>query len=141
MSFRFRKRIKIAPGLHINLSKGWPSLSIRGHGATSPGSVAATTIPEILRQSSADKIDLLKLDIEGAELELFSCGSDVWLGHVRLLVLELHDRFRPGCAQALYTAANGRPFTQEIRGETLFIRFRESCSSPPLKKNCEPVAQ
>ena len=94
-----------------------------------------------LRQSSADKIDLLKLDIEGAELELFSCGSDVWLGHVRLLVLELHDRFRPGCAQALYTAANGRPFTQEIRGETLFIRFRESCTSPPLKKNCEPVAQ
>jgi hypothetical protein len=34
MSFRFHGRIKIAPGLAINLTKGWPSLSIGGHGAT-----------------------------------------------------------------------------------------------------------
>ncbi len=34
MSFRFHRRIKIAPGLAINLSKGWPSLSIGGHGTT-----------------------------------------------------------------------------------------------------------
>jgi hypothetical protein len=34
MSFRFHKRIKIAPGIHMNLSKGWPSLSIGGRGAT-----------------------------------------------------------------------------------------------------------
>src|ERR1700675_2150728 len=34
MSFRFQRRIKIAPGLAINLSKGWPSLSIGGHGTT-----------------------------------------------------------------------------------------------------------
>ena len=34
MSFRFRERIQIAPGLAINLSKGWPSLSIGGEGAT-----------------------------------------------------------------------------------------------------------
>jgi hypothetical protein len=34
MSFRFRKRIKIVPGPAVNLSKGWPSLSIGGHEAT-----------------------------------------------------------------------------------------------------------
>ena len=34
MGFRFRKRNKIVPGLSINLSKGWPSLSIGGHGVT-----------------------------------------------------------------------------------------------------------
>jgi hypothetical protein len=34
MSFRFRKRIKIVPGFAINLSKGGPSLTIGGHGAT-----------------------------------------------------------------------------------------------------------
>ena len=34
MSFRFRRRIKIAPGLAINLNKGCPSLSVGGHGAT-----------------------------------------------------------------------------------------------------------
>jgi Protein of unknown function (DUF4236) len=30
MGFKFRKRKKITPGLSINLSKGWPSLSIGG---------------------------------------------------------------------------------------------------------------
>jgi hypothetical protein len=34
MRFRFRKRDKIAPGLSIISSKGWPSLSIGGHGVT-----------------------------------------------------------------------------------------------------------
>jgi hypothetical protein len=34
MSFRFRKRMKIVPGPTVNLSKGWPSLAIGGHGAT-----------------------------------------------------------------------------------------------------------
>lgn len=31
MSFEFRKRIKIVPGPAVNVSKGWPSLSIGGH--------------------------------------------------------------------------------------------------------------
>lgn len=34
MKWRFRKRIKIVPGLWLNLSKGAPSLSMGGHGAT-----------------------------------------------------------------------------------------------------------
>jgi hypothetical protein len=34
MSFRFRERIQIAPGLAINFSKGWPSMSIGGHSST-----------------------------------------------------------------------------------------------------------
>lgn len=34
MSFRFRKRIKIVSGPAVNMSKGWPSLSIGGQEAT-----------------------------------------------------------------------------------------------------------
>ena len=34
MSFKFRKQIKLAPGLWINLSKGFPSLSIGKRGLT-----------------------------------------------------------------------------------------------------------
>jgi hypothetical protein len=34
MNFRFRKQIKVGPGLDITTSKGWPSLSIGGYGAT-----------------------------------------------------------------------------------------------------------
>jgi hypothetical protein len=34
MGFRFSKRIRIAPGVRINLSKGTPSLSFGGPGLT-----------------------------------------------------------------------------------------------------------
>ncbi|KAB8331127.1 DUF4236 domain-containing protein [Scytonema tolypothrichoides VB-61278] len=34
MGFRFRKSVKIAPGLKLNLSKSGGSLSIGGRGAT-----------------------------------------------------------------------------------------------------------
>ena len=34
MGFRFRRRIKIAPGLRLNLSKSGGSLSVGGRGAT-----------------------------------------------------------------------------------------------------------
>ena len=32
--FRFQKRLKIAPGIRLNLSKGPPSISVGGHGLT-----------------------------------------------------------------------------------------------------------
>ncbi|ANH73686.1 hypothetical protein ACS15_1270 [Ralstonia insidiosa] len=34
MPFRFQRRVKIAPGLHLNVSKSGISLSIGGKGAT-----------------------------------------------------------------------------------------------------------
>jgi hypothetical protein len=34
MGFRFRKRIRIAPGIRINLNKRIPSLSVGGDGLT-----------------------------------------------------------------------------------------------------------
>ncbi|HWA10534.1 MAG TPA: hypothetical protein VG838_13895 [Opitutaceae bacterium] len=43
---------------------------------------------------------------------------------VDVLVIELHDRIVPACAQALYDALRGRPFKQEIAGSNLVIDLR-----------------
>jgi hypothetical protein len=46
MSFKFRQRIKLAPGLFLNLDKGLPSISIDGKGCSPPigkRSMRATT--------------------------------------------------------------------------------------------------
>jgi FkbM family methyltransferase len=87
-------------------------------------SVSAVTIPEILARFAITEIDLLKLDIEGSERDLFlGCPQD-WLGRIGMIAIELHDRYRPGCAQALYAALSGREFAQEIRGENIFINLR-----------------
>lgn len=84
--------------------------------------VDAVTIPQLMKLYGFDHIDLLKIDIEGAELELFS-NAPIWLDQVDYMVIELHDRFRTGCSTAFYSALQGRAFDQEIVGENLFIRL------------------
>jgi FkbM family methyltransferase len=85
--------------------------------------VPAFTIPAILERVGARQIDLLKLDIEGAELQLFSDGADEWIHLVKAIAIELHDRFLPGCAQAFYSVLVGRKFIQEIKGENIFVKL------------------
>ena len=77
--------------------------------------VSSITIPEFLRRHSIETIHILKLDIEGAERELFCQGADQWLEHVDTIAIELHDRVKIGCAQAFYAALHNRHFVQEIR--------------------------
>jgi FkbM family methyltransferase len=88
--------------------------------------VDAVTIPMLLAELGSTRIDLLKLDIEGSERELFAeqaCKS--WLPQVSCVVAETHDRYRPGASRAFYSAIASRPFHQEVRGENIFIRFMD----------------
>ena len=85
--------------------------------------VTAVTMADLLTQIDAERIDILKLDIEGSELELFSADTDQWLHQIHIIAIELHDRFKPGCAQAFYGALTSRKFVQEINGENIFIRL------------------
>jgi FkbM family methyltransferase len=67
------------------------SRSVREPVPGETGTVPAIDIPAILARSGADRIPLLKIDIEGAEAPLFAENSDAWLGKVDNLVVELHD--------------------------------------------------
>ena len=61
-----------------------------------PNSFKAITIQKLLEESGYNKIDILKLDIEGSEKEIFLKNYEEWLGKVCILVIELHDRMKPG---------------------------------------------
>jgi FkbM family methyltransferase len=91
--------------------------------------VKAVTIPGIMRSLGVDHIDILKLDIEGAECELFNDGAQAWLGAVGQIAIELHDRLRPGCTRSFYAAVSLRPFIQAIVGENTFIKFEDEIES------------
>lgn len=86
--------------------------------------VNCITIPDILKDSGHSRIDILKLDIEAAELDLFAEGAEEWLGRVDILIVELHDRIRPGCSMAFYRALQHWDFHQESRGENVFVRLK-----------------
>jgi FkbM family methyltransferase len=88
----------------------------------SPDAIEATTIPDILRAVNRSRVDLLKLDIEGSERELFSAGFEDWLPEIEALVVELHDWMRPGCARSFYRALADYDFNQYQRNENLLVR-------------------
>ena len=78
--------------------------------------VRAVTMRTLMREARIESIDLLKVDIEGAEKEVFeSCD---WMGSVRCLAIELHDRFKPGASAAVDSAT--RDFVKSQVGETSF---------------------
>jgi len=90
------------------------------------GSVDVVTVPEILASLKVERIDLLKLDIEGAERELFSGAANEWLPRVGVIVIELHDRNIPHCAKSFYSALSEFDFHQEVRGENIFVYLNHS---------------
>lgn len=71
-----------------------------GHGCR------ALTMPTLMREIGVDAIDILKIDVEGAEREIFS--DPVWIDRVRVLAIELHDRTHPGCTATVDAAARSR---------------------------------
>lgn len=56
------------------------------------GEVNSISIADLLIQKKWDNIDLLKIDIEGAESEIFSSDTN-FLSKTRLIAIEVHDEF------------------------------------------------
>ena len=58
--------------------------------ARNPHTFDGITITELLHRTDESEIDLLKLDIEGAEVEVFSKGYHDWIDRINTLVIECH---------------------------------------------------
>ncbi len=99
-SFALASRNLVPYGDRVELIKAalWSTettVRIDGHQTSSrvgpSGVVALTeTVESLMRRSGDRTVDLLKLDIEGAECEVIAGGVGSWLNQVRLLLLETH---------------------------------------------------
>jgi FkbM family methyltransferase len=88
--------------------------------------VRAITMRTLMEDAHISSIDLLKVDIEGAEKEVFETARE-WIQNVRCIAIELHDRFKPGCRPAV--SAVTEDFLESEKGETT-IYLRKSCPGP-----------
>lgn len=85
--------------------------------------VAGISVEEIMSQMSFPHVDILKIDIEGAEREVFLNGYSSWLNKINTIVIELHDFVLPGCSQVFFAALKSMdPFEMTISGENIVIR-------------------
>lgn len=64
----------------------------------------AVTLDTVMQTYGLDRIDLLKMDIEGSEREVLA-EAGPWIDRVDALVVELHDRKKPGCTAAFERVA------------------------------------
>lgn len=69
-----------------------------------PDSFSSISITSFMQQHGIEKIDILKMDIEGAEREVFSGDCHYWLARVRVIIIELHDWLKPGCSSVFFNA-------------------------------------
>ena len=81
--------------------------------------IPAVTIDALCKQFHIKNIDLLKIDIEGAEEELFKTNTQ-WLERVGFIAIELHDRFKANCTEN-FNFATTQFIERTQKGETTFI--------------------
>ena len=70
------------------------------------GNIQALSIETLMKKHQLTQIDILKIDIETSEKQLFSDNYSNWLPKVKTIIIELHDRMDPGCAKSFFTAIN-----------------------------------
>ncbi len=87
-----------------------------------PDAIAAVSLKTLLAENGGE-LSLLKLDIEGAELEILQQTPESWINKTRVLAIELHDRFRPGCSDALENLLKDRQYREYRQGEYRVVHF------------------
>ena len=86
-----------------------------------PAMVAAIDLGTLLDELGAGGVDLLKIDIEGAEWEVFA-DSAGWIDRVTMIAGELHERYRPGVGAVVDEALAGFPQRFDHRYEFFTAR-------------------
>lgn len=91
-------------------------------------SVQGITIDHIMNLYGIGFIDILKIDIEGAEKEVFH-NPEKWINSVNSLIIELHERKKAGCNRNFYNTTN--EFKHEWQqGENIFLSRDSGCIQP-----------
>jgi FkbM family methyltransferase len=82
--------------------------------ATSSDSIEGYDMPTLVGLCGSAEVDLLKIDIERSELELFSRNTESWLPRVRNLCIELHG---PDCEAIFFRALADYSYDLSRTGE------------------------
>jgi FkbM family methyltransferase len=106
--------------LMINTSKD--SHSVITKSIKNQNTVSSITISEIMEKFKVDCIDLLKIDIEGAEKYVFDKNYHTWLPKVKVIMIELHDKILQGCSKVVFKALSEFNFEVSFKGEIMICK-------------------
>ncbi len=87
-------------------------------------SILSIGVNEIIKENNLEQIDILKIDIEGAEKELFEENYSSWLPKVKVIIIEFHDRMKPNCAKTFFKALINYNFEFSLKGENVICYIK-----------------
>lgn len=79
------------------------------------------TIDQIIQLNNWPNADIVKLDIEGAEREVFSFGDNSWIANTKLIIIELHDNYKEGCTKSFFNALQSHDYSAFFHHENIFV--------------------
>lgn len=95
--------------------RSW-TFRVQEGGAVEGSKIRVLTIPELIEKHG--RIDILKLDIEGAELPLFSEAPVDWLEEIHGVIIETHG---DNCQHAVLQSVGHYNFSTIRRGEKMIF--------------------
>jgi len=85
-----------------------------------PDTCQAISLNDLLEEEGRDEIDIAKIDIEGAEKEVFEKNHQ-WLSRTNLIVIEFHDRMKPGSSKPFWEAVKGINFGKYRKRKNIIL--------------------
>ncbi len=130
----FGERVKVVKGglwdrhgtLHItNPDSGSAAFRVDHSEVDEDGGIPAFTIDDLCAMAGAEDPLVVKLDIEGAQAQLFASNTD-WVARTALVTLELDDWLFPGrgTSQSFFSCISRYPYEYLLGGESIFC-FRQ----------------
>jgi len=109
----------------INPDSGSAAFRVEHSEEKTSDSMRAYTIAEICELAGVKSPFIVKLDIEGAQADLFSSNTE-WVGNTHLITLELDDWLLPwqGTSRSFFTCMSKYPFDYLLGQESIFC-FRD----------------
>lgn len=92
-----------------------------GDDSSSSTTLDGITVESLMNEHSIPQIDIFKIDIEGAEKEVFDHSPDEWLTKTNFMFVELHDRMKEGTSKAVFKAVSNHDFMFDMKGENLIF--------------------
>lgn len=112
----------------VNVADGgsghWGFTTTENDDSRSLGFADAVSIGDLVSQFNISKIDILKIDIEGAEKEVFQSGYEDWMGITESIFIELHDWIKPDTSKTFFKAIINYNYMLSTNGELLIFKFR-----------------
>jgi FkbM family methyltransferase len=104
----------------IDINRGNDSFQVGKSAVSNSFKTDGFTIEKNMDMFNLPKIDLLKIDIEGAEKEVFENPTN-WLNNVNTIAIELHERLKSGCNRSFYKGTTGYFSFEKSVGETVWL--------------------